>query len=56
MRLGHVTAFWASAAKQLGPSVFWDVTQRRSDGYFTFEDGTDRLSRNVGTQLQTCAV
>jgi hypothetical protein len=31
-------------------ALFWDITQRQVD-FFTLEDGTDRLYRNVSTEL-----
>jgi hypothetical protein len=56
--------FQASAAMEMRSAVFWDITQntmvipyRRfwtSYRYYiqgTLEDGTDRLSRNVGKEL-----
>jgi hypothetical protein len=52
--------FQASTAMYTGSALVLDITQRRGVilrttyrpiSFLTLEDGTDRLSRNVGTQL-----
>jgi hypothetical protein len=35
-------------------ALFWDITQHTVD-FLTLEDGTDRLFRNVGKELQLYA-
>jgi len=37
---------WMSSA------LVWDITQRMVPDFLALEDGTDRLSRNVGKELQ----
>jgi hypothetical protein len=39
---------------QMRPALFWDIISQRSlqmGPILTLEGGTDRLSRNVGTEL-----
>jgi hypothetical protein len=38
---------------EMRSAVFWDITHRLYYwGFWTFEDGTYRISRNVGKELQ----
>lgn len=52
----NIRIFQASAAVQLCPLFFWDVTQHRlMVGCWccaTFQDGTNRLSKSLVTNLQ----
>jgi hypothetical protein len=49
----HLTRFQASVAKEIIYVLFWVITQRIAviTSFWTLENGTDMLSRNVRKEL-----